>query len=337
MGEQTTTVDETATAVAGDEATTGQSRRRRVWLWPSVAIAAAALAGAGVYLAQRSNGLAEARTAYSEAVTVNEQARTALQVAVDGVGFTSQECELDGGAPADCQALAQAVETARAGLAKPLDKTDAKDLDADSARSQAEALRAKAADFETQAAQIKDATGKLNRQFEAAAASYLAGDAANLAVSCEAATSGARGVEGLAGEADALSKDCKTFAGSEKKVRLSVLKEKAASLQGRVDALNGKVAAAQQAPAPSAPAVVSGGGSEASSDYSDSGYSAPTSGGSSWSDDSYEAPAPAAPAPDPAPAPADTGGWVDSGWVPDNEKWCSWADEYGNSKLIPCP
>ncbi|MDK8658055.1 hypothetical protein, partial [Actinotignum sanguinis] len=78
-------------------------------------------------------------------------------------------------------------------------------------------------------------------------------------------------------------------------------------------------------------------GSEATSDYSDSGYSTTENGGSSWTDDSYEAPAPAAPAPDPAPAPADTGGWVDSGWVPDNEKWCSWADEYGNSKLIPCP
>ncbi|MDK8657762.1 hypothetical protein, partial [Actinotignum sanguinis] len=266
MGEQTT-LDETATAVAGDEAVgiagetaTGQSRGRRVWLWPSVAITAAALAGAGVYLAQRSNGLDEARTAYSEAVTVNEQARTGLQTAVDGVGFTSQECEADGGAPAECAALAQAVETARARLAEPLDKTAAKGLDADSARSQAEDLRVQAADFDAQATQIKDATGKLNEQFTAATSAYLSGDAASFAASCEAATTTARGVESLAGEADTLSKDCKTLAASEKKVRVSVLKEKTASLQARLEALNGKVAAAQQAPAPSAPApVVSGG------------------------------------------------------------------------------
>ena len=288
MGEQTTTVDETATAVAGDEAVgvagetaTGQRRGRRVWLWPSVAITAAIVAGAGVYLAQRSSGVDEARAAYSEAVTVNEQARTALQVAVDGVGFTSQECEADGGVPADCAALAQAVETARAGLAEPFKAANAKELDAATARSQAGALQDAATDMQAQAAQIKDAAGKLNTQFEAATTAYLAGDAANLATSCEMSAASARGVEGLAGEADALSADCKALATSGKSVRVSVLKEKTAALQARLDALNGKVAAAQQVPAPSAPAPVSGGGSEATSEYS-----ATESGSSSWSDDS---------------------------------------------------
>ena len=341
MGEQTTTVDETATAVAGDEAVgvagetaTGQRRGRRVWLWPSVAITAAIVAGAGVYLAQRSSGTGEARAAYSEAVTVNEQARTALQAAADGVGFTAEQCEADGGAPADCQALFRAVEAARAGLAEPFEAADAKGLDADSARSQAENLRAKAADFETQAAQIKDATGKLNGQFEAATASYLNGDAASFAASCETATANARVVEGLAGEADTLSADCKALAASGKGVRLSVLKEKAAALQGRVDALNGKVAAAQ-APAPSAPAAVSGGGSEALSDYSDSGYSATENGGSSsWSDDSYEAPAAPAPALAPEPAPADNGGWVDTST---GGNFCAGTDSNGNSWTYECP
>ncbi|MDE1565781.1 MULTISPECIES: hypothetical protein [Actinotignum] len=338
MSEQTTTPDG-AVAVAGDEVTTeqGRARGRRVWLWPSVAIAAAIVAGAGVYLAQRSNGLDEARVAYSEAVTLNEQARAALQTAVDGIGFTTEQCVADGGAPADCQALAQAVEAARAGLAEPFKAADAKDLDADSARSQAEALRATAKDFEAQAAQIKDATGKLNEQFEAATSAYLSGDAASFAASCEAATTTARGVESLAGEADGLAADCKSFAASEGSARLSVLKEKTAALQARVDALNNKVAAAQTPAAVPAPAVSSGGGSEATSGYSDSGYSA-TESRSSWSDSSYEAPAPepAAPAPDPAPA-DNGGGWVDSGWTMDGPPVCSEGDTNGNSWFVPCP
>ncbi|MFG6161409.1 hypothetical protein ACFMOM_03670 [Schaalia turicensis] len=325
LSERVNTPAEATAAVASDDTATGQDRGKRVWLWPSVAIIAAVTAGASVYWAQRSSSLDDARAAYSQAVTLNEQARTKLNHAADGVGFTVQECEADGGAPADCQALSQVVETARAGLAQPLNPASAKDLDAVSARSRAEALRAAATDFEAQATQIKTMTEKLDAQFQDAVTTYLNGEGAALAESCEAAKDSARGIENLAGEADALAGDCENLTASGKSARLSALKEKAVALQSRVEALNGKVAAAQ-APAPSAPIAASGGSESTGSD--------------SGSD--YESLAPAAPAPAPAPGPGpgptnDDGVWVDSGWVLDNEKWCSWADEYGNSKLIPCP
>lgn len=337
MSEQTT-LDE-MTAVASDAATTeqGKARGRRVWLWPTVAVSVAVLAGAGVYLAGRSSGTDEARATYSEAVTLTEQARSALQAAVDGVGFTAQECEADGGVPADCQALFQAVEAARAGLAEPFKPANAKDLDAATARSQAKELQAASKDLDAQATQIKDAAGKVESQFTAAMSAYLSSDAASFAASCEAATTTARGVESLAGEADGLAADCKSFAASEKSARLSVLKEKTAALQARVDALNNKAAAAQTPAAVPAPAVSSGGGSEDAGGYSDSGYSA-TESGSSWtSDDSYDAPAPAPVAPAPDPAPADNGGgWVNTGdIIVDNtsgEGVCG--DEFGNT--WPC-